>query len=408
MVYDCVVIGGGAAGFFSALALKERKPHARILILEKSNKLLAKVRVSGGGRCNVTHACFEAQVLSKNYPRGEKNLKNLFKTFQTSDTVAWFEKRGVKLHTEADGRVFPVTNSSETIIQCFLQEAQRTKIEIRTSAEVKSFSLTEGVYTVSLAQEQVQTKNLVIATGGYPKLESYQWIAESADVSLESPVPSLFTCNIPQSPLEDLAGISVPKAQVKITGTKLAYSGPLLITHWGLSGPAILKLSAWGARILADKNYEYTLHINWCAQNTEDSLTGDLLTYKSAHAKRLVSSHPLYELPQRLWKRLVMLAEIPEDLRWLDMSKKQMNKLKENILRFECQVKGKSTFKEEFVTCGGISWDNLQLQTLEAKSSPGLFFAGEVLDADGITGGFNFQNAWTTAYVAAQAISERI
>lgn len=399
-----VVIGGGAAGFFGAIRIAELDPSAQVMIVERSGKLLSKVRVSGGGRCNVTHACFEPVLLSQHYPRGEKQLKTLFKSFQAQDTVAWFQQRGVKLKAEADGRMFPITDDSQTIIDCFLQEAKKLKIDIRISTSVENIRVLAKGFELQLGNNQLLLADkILIATGGHPKEEGYDWL-KSLGMKIEMPVPSLFTFNIPDSPFTDLSGVSVQDAQVKVLGSKLTYQGPLLITHWGLSGPAILKLSAWGARWLAEKDYTFSIHISWKSGQTEESVKTVMEDYKLSHPKKLVASNPLLDIPQRLWKRLCELSGVGDELRWMELPKKQQNKLLESMLRYECKVMGKTTFKEEFVTCGGISWDSLDPSTMQSRQIPGIFFAGEVIDSDGITGGFNFQNAWTTAWIAAGAI----
>jgi predicted Rossmann fold flavoprotein len=398
-----VVIGGGAAGIFGAISAAEHFPDAEVVVLEKSDKLLSKVKISGGGRCNVTHACYENANLVKSYPRGNKALRPVFNLFTTVDTIRWFEGKGVKLKVESDGRMFPVTDNSQTIIDCLMGEVARMHIEVKKKYGVQKIEhLPSGRFRLwSDRESSMDADAVLIATGGSPKHVAYQWI-EVLGHTIVPPVPSLFTFNVPDSWLNDLAGISLSQALVKIAGTKLEYTGPLLITHWGFSGPAVLKLSAWGARWLQEQNYACTIHIRWIAEHQEDKLRVELQKFKEAHPKKVISGNPLFGIPQRLWKRLVEMAEISEDLRWVDISKKGINKLVENLFRAEFKVNGKTTFKEEFVTCGGVSLSEINMSTMESKLCKGLFFAGEVLDIDGITGGFNFQNAWTTGYIAGK------
>jgi predicted Rossmann fold flavoprotein len=399
-----VVIGGGAAGFFGAVTAARAFPESRVIVLEKSNKLLSKVKVSGGGRCNVTHACYERNRLVKSYPRGEKSLPGPFAQFDAGTTVQWFEGRGVRLKTEPDGRMFPVTDNSQTIVDCLLAEARAVGVDVRTGWGVKAIEkdpetgtfLITGTDDLSLRADRV-----LVATGGNPNPAAYAWL-ERLGHRVMSPVPSLFTFNVPASPLLDLAGVSVPEAAVKVSGTKLVQNGPLLVTHWGFSGPAVLKLSAWGARDLAGLDYRFQMQVNWVPGKNEDAVRADLAAYRDAHPKQTVAANPLYGLPQRLWKRLVEGAEIGEALRWADLPKKNLNKLIDALVHSTYRVDGKSTYKDEFVTCGGIAAGDVDWQTMESRRCPGLFFAGEILDVDGITGGFNFQNAWTTGYIAGK------
>lgn len=401
-----VVVGGGAAGFFGAIACAQQNPDLEVILLEKTNKLLSKVRVSGGGRCNVTHNCFVPSIFSQHYPRGAKQLKEAFKTFGASETIAWFEKRGVKLKSELDGRMFPTTDNSETIVKCLMQEAEKAGVKVKTGVGVEQVIPEDNQgYTLSLTNgKQLTANKLLICTGGSPKLSGYNWLRELGHTILE-PVPSLFTFNVPGSPLKELQGVSVPKARVRIAGQKLEYEGPLLITHWGYSGPAVLKLSAWGARIFHDQKYTFTALINWIPDYTEESLREHLHDYRKAHPKKVVTTNPLFGLPQRLWKALTAIAEVPAEVRWAELPAKNLNKLVENLLRTPADVKGKTTFKEEFVTCGGIDLSKVNMKTMESRLHPGLYFAGEVLDIDGITGGFNFQAAWTTGFLAGCAMA---
>lgn len=406
-----VVIGGGAAGFFGAITCAQSNQSKEVLLFEKSNKVLAKVKVSGGGRCNVTHSLFEISRFTKHYPRGEKALLALFKQFSAADTIRWFESQGVKLKAEADGRMFPVTDNSQTIIDCLWGEAKRLGVEIKTSTGITAIEPlhepedSQTRFRLSLQNgSSIECDKILVTTGGNPNPQAYGWLAKLGH-TIQTPVPSLFTFNIPQSPFLELAGVAVPEAMVKVAGTKLEQSGPLLITHWGFSGPAILKLSAWGARILHQMDYTFTLSVNWLPLYKEESLRTELLSFKEKNPKKIVASNPLFGLPGRLWKRFTEEAAIAEELRWADLPKKNLNKLIETLIRGSFAVEGKSTFKEEFVTCGGVDLADIHLQTMESKRCKGLFFAGEVLDIDGITGGFNFQSAWTTGYVAGRSMA---
>ncbi|PTX20183.1 hypothetical protein C8N40_103258 [Pontibacter mucosus] len=403
------IIGGGAAGFFAAITCAEANPKARVLLLEKTSKLLAKVRVSGGGRCNVTHHCFTPAVFAQNYPRGAKQLKEAFKLFGARETVDWFAQRGVKLKAEADGRMFPVTDNAETIIECLLQQARRAGVHIRTSASVESIlpvqqDGTQHFILQLAGGESIKADKVLVSTGGNPKSQGYDWLRQLGH-AIQEPVPSLFTFNVPGSPLKELLGVSVPQARVRIAGQKLEYEGPLLITHWGYSGPAVLKLSAWGARLFHEQKYNFTALIQWVPGQTEERLRQELQTFRQSHPKKIVSSNPLFGLPQRLWQGLAQLAEVPEEVRWAELPAKNTNKLVEALLRMPVAVNGKTTFKEEFVTCGGIDLKEVNMKTMESRLQPGLYFAGEVLDIDGITGGFNFQAAWTTGYLAGKAMA---
>ncbi|MEO8760463.1 MAG: NAD(P)/FAD-dependent oxidoreductase [Bacteroidia bacterium] len=400
-----IIIGGGAAGFFAAINAAELHPEANIIILEKSNKLLAKVLVSGGGRCNVTHACFENSLLVKNYPRGEKELRSAFNRFTIEDTIAWFKQHGVTLKTEDDGRMFPTTDNSETIANCLLQAANDLNIKIKTSVSVKEINInTDKTFSLKTDTDyNPQCDKLIIASGGNPKNENYNWLHKVGHTIIP-PVPSLFTFNIPNNEITKLMGISVQNAQLKIGNTKLETEGPLLITHWGLSGPAILKASAWGARILHDLNYDFTAIVNWVPIYREEALRDLLLQQKSNNATKNIGGNSPLEIPKRLWEFFLQKTIIDETSKWADISKKQINALVNVLLNDTYQVKGKTTFKEEFVTCGGISLKEIDFTTMQSKLVPNLFFAGEVLDIDGVTGGFNFQNAWTTGWIAANGL----
>ncbi len=410
--YPIVVLGGGAAGFFGAIACAEASPSVPVLLLEKSPKLLSKVRVSGGGRCNVTHACESAAQLIQHYPRGGRQLKEAFQKFGVADTIAWFTKRGVKLKTEADGRMFPTTDSSETIARALEDAARQAGVRIytRTAAD-RIEPLPEGGFKLLLSGEgatslgaELRASRLLIATGGNPKSGAYDWLRELSHTIAE-PVPSLFTFNVPTSPLRELPGVSVPYARVVLAGEKLQYEGPLLVTHWGVSGPAVLKLSAWGARRLHELGYHGTALISWAPTYTDETLRPWAQQFRLDNGKKQVASHPQFGLPTRLWHTLVSEAGIGPETRWSDVPAKAQSRLLELLLRTPLQVQGKTTHKDEFVTCGGIPLAEVNFKTMESRQVPGLHFAGEVLDVDGITGGFNFQAAWTTGFLAGQAMA---
>ena len=406
---NVIVIGGGAAGFFGAIACAEANLQLKVTLLEAGRKPLAKVRISGGGRCNVTHHCFDPARLVENYPRGGKALRGAFTRFQPQDTVRWYESRGVKLKTEADGRIFPITDSSETIINCLMRSADKAGVDLRTGVGVKTVKYFDteqkSCFQVGLKDGQgLQCDRLLFATGSNPA--GYRW-AKNLGHKIESSVPSLFTFNIKDSRLEGLAGISVDNVRVKLgTGKhKLEQTGALLITHWGVSGPAILKLSAWGARFLYDLKYDSSLEINWLPEHNLESLKLLLLEFKQNNSKKKIVNHSPVELPKRLWQSLVNYVGIKPDKVWSQISKKELNKLVSELVRGQYQIKGKGVFKDEFVTCGGISLKEVNFKTMESKKCPGLYFAGEILDIDGVTGGFNFQSAWTTSWLAGQAIA---
>ncbi|MCW3074834.1 MAG: NAD(P)/FAD-dependent oxidoreductase [Flaviaesturariibacter sp.] len=400
-----VVIGGGAAGFFCAINAARMNPALQVTILEKTTKLLSKVRISGGGRCNTTHALFDIGELFKRYPRGQNFVKKTFHQFSTTDTIKWFEERGVKLKVEKDGRMFPVTDSSETIIDCLMEEATRYGVEIKLSTEVKSLQLIETRWQLSLANGQnILTDYVCIASGGYPKSSMFDWL-RSLGHTIAEPVPSLFTFNLPKHPITSLMGVSVIKARVKIEGTKLVEEGPVLITHWGLSGPAILRLSAWGARELAGRAYEYKAHIAWLPDYNDQTLKERFTKARSNVSSKKIANHNLGALPNRLWLFLLEQSGVKEDMRFADLPAKIENALIRNLVDFVVEVKGKTTFKEEFVTAGGINLSEVDANTMMSRKAPNLFFAGEILDVDGITGGFNFQHAWTSGWIAAKTIA---
>jgi predicted Rossmann fold flavoprotein len=401
-----IVIGGGAAGFFCAVTAARLQPGLQVTLVEKSGKVLSKVKVSGGGRCNVTHACFDITEMSRNYPRGNNFVKKAFHNFFTTDTIRWFEERGVVLKKEEDGRMFPVTDSSQTIIDCLVRELNKHKVEMLLHAEVKRINKASDIFSVELNDGRKLTSDfLCIASGGYPKSAQFDWI-KSTGHSIEEPVPSLFTFNIPQHPVTVLMGVTIPHTKVKVAGTKLEQSGPLLITHWGLSGPAVLKLSAWGARILAEKSYEFTILVNWLPSFNEQKLNEHIQQNRIEAGAQKLSGRNNLGLPQRLWEYMIDQSAISKEKRWADLSHKEQLQLVRLILASEFQVKGKTTYKEEFVTSGGIRLNEIDHHTMMSKKSGGLFFAGEVMDVDGITGGFNFQHAWTSGYIAGKSIAE--
>lgn len=394
-MYDLIVIGGGAAGVFAANAAKGHSPSSKVLLLERSRTLLAKVRVSGGGRCNVTHHCFDPQLLVTHYPRGGKELRGLFHRFQPQDTVEWFTSRGVPLKIEGDGRIFPESDSSESIIDCLLTEAERLGVEIRSHQPINTITKTEGGFTVELKEEQVRSRSLLLATGSHPS--SLEWTKKWGH-TIQPAVPSLFTFNVPHSPLNHLSGISLTDVGLKIENTSLSQRGPLLITHFGFSGPAVLKLSAWGARHFHEKNYQVTLLINWLPQMSEEEIFQQLLTEKEVSHSKLLSTCNLFQMPKNLWKHFI--ETLNSNKRLADVSQKSLQLLAKKLHSDPYNIHGKTTHKEEFVTCGGVTLKEVDFKTLESKVCPKLYFAGEILDIDGVTGGFNFQNAWSTGYIA--------
>ena len=395
-----IIIGGGASGFFAAINCAIHHPQAVITILEKTNKILSKVRVSGGGRCNVTHHCFENNVLIKNYPRGEKELQQVFAQFNVTDTIEWFKLRGVKLKVEADGRMFPESNSSETIINCFLQEAQKFNITIKLSEEVVDIENKNSTQLVVRTNKQNYVANSVIfAIVVHHQLKNYSCLQQSKH-RIDELIPSLFTLNLPQSNINELMGLSVKNATVKVNGTKFQFTGPLLITHWGLSGPAILKLSAYAAEYFYKNNYHVGISVNWSGSLNEAELKS--LIEFNLTSKALIANSTLFEIPKRLWEFLLQRAEIPLSKPWIELGKKQLQKLVQVLTNDAYPMQGKTTFKEEFVTAGGINLKEITFKTMESKLVPHLFFCGEVLNIDGITGGFNFQNAWSTAWIASK------
>jgi predicted Rossmann fold flavoprotein len=399
-----VIVGGGAAGFFAALACAEANPGASVQIFERSPEVLAKVRVSGGGRCNVTHACFDPAELVKNYPRGARELLGPFHRFQPRDTVAWFEARGVATKTEADGRMFPITDSSQTIIDCLTREAARLGVKVRTGCGVAEILKKTSSFNLWLTEDgTVECDCLLLATGGSRGLKGHG-LAASLGHTIEPPVPSLFTFHIDDPRLRGLGGLSSPSARVRVPGTPIDESGALLITHWGLSGPAILRASAWGARLLAEKHYDFPLHVQWLADHDHRRVVAAFQDARTHHPRKHVAGWSPLGLPQRLWERLTAAAGINAETTWAALSKEAVQTLARELCAGEFHVTGKSMFKEEFVTCGGVALKEVDFRTMESRLCPGLYLAGEVLDIDAVTGGFNFQSAWTTGWIAGQAM----
>jgi len=400
-----IIVGGGAAGFFAALACADAGYAGEILILEKTAHFLSKVKISGGGRCNVTQACFNEREFVTRYPRGDRALIAPFKQFQAGDTVAWFAARGVKLKTEGDGRMFPITDSSQTIIDCLLNHARARGVKVRANCGVESVTKKSDGFAAALTNgETVTADKLLLATGGC-RTPALGQLAVSLGHTLEPPVPSLFTFHVSTPWLRDLAGISVELVEASVAETKLRERGPLMVTHWGLSGPAILRLSAWGARVLHDLNYQCTLRINWLPRWNDETLAKEFEARRQSQAARLVVNSSMAPLPARLWEQLVLAAGIPRETRWSALSRPAQHKLIQQLLRGDFPVTGKSLNKDEFVTCGGVKLGEVDFKTMESRICRGLFFAGELLDIDGITGGFNFQAAWTTGWIAGRAMA---
>jgi predicted Rossmann fold flavoprotein len=404
--FDIIIVGGGAAGFFTAINIVEKNPKLKVAILERGKEVLSKVRISGGGRCNVTHACFEPNELVKFYPRGEKELRGPFHQFCSGDTIEWFSNHGVELKIEDDGRMFPVSNSSQTIIDCFQKATQKLGITVLTGQSVQSIFKKDNFWKIETQNENYLTEKLVLATGSNPKM----WeMLQAFGHAVVSPVPSLFTFNIKDSRIKELPGVAA-QVTVKVKDTKLSSTGPLLITHWGMSGPAILKLSAWGARILHDKNYQFTIFINWLNDMDKEDVEKILKDLKQEHAKKAVSKKSPFDFPNRLWESLVLASGIDTSTtlgttKWADLSKIQIQNLANQLTNGTFQVNGKSTFKEEFVTAGGIDLKEINFKTMESKLHQNLYFAGEIVNIDAITGGFNFQNAWTSGFILANNIA---
>ena len=403
-----VVIGGGAAGFFSAIQIAELHPDWEISILEKSNKILSKVKVSGGGRCNVTHACPDVEILLKKYPRGARFLKKAFYQFATKNTIAWFAKNGVTLHTEKDGRMFPTTNNSETIIECLLNKVKEYTIQVLLNHEVVDIVKGDAGFAITLANNTtIHADAICMATGGMLKASSFEWLIRLGH-SIVEPVPSLFTFNTSDKTITSLMGVAVDNASIQWAGNKHIEKGPLLITHWGMSGPAAIKLSAWCAREMAAVNYEGQIIINWVPTYTEQSLKMEWINFRLDFGKREMGSKNPFNLPNRLWQYFLEQAGIANNTKWADLKSTQQQILIQQLVRTTLPIKGKTTFKEEFVTCGGVELTEIEASTMESKLVPGLHFAGEMMDVDGITGGFNFQHAWTSGWIAAQHMGQMV
>ena len=398
--FDILIVGGGAAGFFTAINIVEKNPKLKVAILERGQEVLTKVRISGGGRCNVTHACFVPNDLVKFYPRGEKELRGPFHQFCSGDTIEWFEKHGVELKIEDDGRMFPVSNSSQTIIDCFLNATNKHGIQVLTGQSVQSIFKATDYWKVETNHETFACRKLIMTTGSNPKI----WeMLENIGHSIVPAVPSLFTFNIKDARIKELMGVSA-MATVKVKDTKLAATGPLLITHWGMSGPGILRLSAWGARILAEKHYQFTIQVNWLNEMTFEDAASQLKDLKLEHSKKAVSKKSPFDFPNRLWESLVLASGISEETKWADLNKNQLQNLANQLVNGQFQVNGKSTFKEEFVTAGGIDLKEINFKSMESKLHENLYFAGEIVNIDAITGGINFQNAWTSGFIVANSI----
>ncbi len=403
---DVCVIGGGAAGFFAAITCAEANPELRVVIVEKGREVLSKVRISGGGRCNVTHACFEPSELIKRYPRGGRELRGPFHTWQPSDTVNWFESHGVKLKTEADGRMFPMTDRSETIVNCLKDVARQASVRVMTGCGLDRVEVSDGGgFDLSFSDgSRASCRALLIASGGLKPGPIHRFVEESGH-TIEPLAPSLFTFHIKDKRLEDLAGVSVEQAEVMIPEISFREKGPILITHWGLSGPAILKLSAMGARWIQSVDYAFDCRVNWVGGSNLETIGAELRRSKSEAGRRHIWNSPVSGLPRRLWEKLTAAAIIPETLTWSHASAPQLAALARQLTTCEFRVAGKSMNKEEFVTCGGVRLKEVDFKTMESRIIPNLYFAGEVLDIDAVTGGFNFQAAWTTGYLAGRAMA---
>lgn len=399
------IIGAGAAGCFAAANIPYVEGR-EVVVFEKSSKALQKVKVSGGGRCNVTHACFDVPELIKRYPRGQRFLRKTLYQFSPQHTIDWFERRGVVLKTEDDGRMFPVTDSSQTIIDCLHREMQHNNVKVLYSKAVNRVAKNNDVFVLQFNDGTIyEADKVLVACGGFPKAEQYNWIMASGH-SIDIPVPSLFTFNLPKHPVTELMGISVPHAIVKIQGTKIVESGPLLITHWGLSGPVVLRCSAWGANHLNNAGYDFKISVNWTGEAGVEDMLNRIMAYRQDIGKQYIENHSMTGIPKRLWMYILQRSEIADNTRWGDLPAKMQNKLVNTLVNDEYHVFGKTTFKEEFVTSGGIKLSEVEPKTLESRVVPGLYFAGEILNVDGITGGFNFQHAWSSAYIAAKSMTE--
>lgn len=397
--YDVVVVGGGAAGFFSAIQVKNSNAQLRVAILEKTANFLSKVRISGGGRCNVTNHTLDIEDLAKNYPRGEKQLRKAFHQFNAKDTIEWFESRGIKLKVYPDNCIFPLANDSQVIIDCFLKECLDKGVTLKAKTGVRSIERLDHGYHLLTDEGKISAEKVIITTGGQPKVSGLKWI-EDAGLKIVHPVPSLFTFNMPNNPIRELMGNVVEQTTVKIEGTKLTGHGPLLVTHWGMSGPAILQLSAWGARLLEEKNYQFRIFVNWLNDVKEEELRQEIQRQIKVQPDKMLANANPFPITNKLWVFLLGKYGFSNTIRWKEVNGKLVNKLINQLLYDTYDVSGKTTFKEEFVTAGGVSLSEINMNTMESKTNPGMYFAGEVLDIDGITGGFNFQAAWTTGFIA--------
>lgn len=400
------VIGGGAAGFFSAVTAKRNFPEAEVIIYEKSQKVLSKVKISGGGRCNVTNHCFDTDELAKNYPRGEQFLRKAFKQFSVKDTIDWYESRGVKLVTLPDKCIFPKSDSSQTIIDCLMEEVFQLNIVIKTQTAILKIEQKTDHFELTTTMEIINADRIILTVGGIPKRSGMEWI-ERTGCEMIDPVPSLFTFNMPENQVTELMGVVIEQTESKIEREKLVANGPLLVTHWGMSGPSVLKLSAWGARLLAEKNYEFNLLVNWVDGKKEEEIRNILQSFSQGDhgAKKIDNLNP-FGISKRMWKFICDKLEFSEEFRWNELGKKNLNKLVNQLVNDSYPVSGKTTFKEEFVTAGGVALKQVDVNTMQHKQIEGLFFAGEVLDIDGITGGFNFQAAWTTGFIAGKNVGK--
>ena len=396
------IIGGGAAGFFAALSVKEHHPDHEVILFEKTSKVLSKVKVSGGGRCNLTHNCSDIAKLCEAYPRGGKKLKSLFYQFNITDTIAWFESRGVAIKTEKDGRMFPVSDQSKSIIDCLVTEMTRLKVALRLGHSITKMEQEGQYWKLEFADAESQNFDaVIIATGGSAKLKGFDWLSRLGH-SIVPPIPSLFTFNMPNEPIKVLMGLVVENARVKIKDTKIQTQGPLLITHWGMSGPAILKASSFGARELSERDYNFEIQINWVDQTNTELLFEQLQEFSQLHPQKGIGNQKAFPLPNRLWNFLLQKAAIPTDRKWIEIGKKKFRQLAALLTQDSYQVAGKTTFKEEFVTCGGVDLSEIDLKTMQSKKLSNLYFAGEVIDVDAITGGYNFQAAWSGGYCAGK------
>ncbi|MDX2481227.1 MAG: NAD(P)/FAD-dependent oxidoreductase [Desulfuromusa sp.] len=401
---EIAIIGGGAAGFFAAIAAKENYPEANVVIFEKSKDILAKVKISGGGRCNVTNACSGIKELAAAYPRGGNALQRAFRTFSNIDTIQWFESRGVPLIIQDDNCVFPLSQNSQSIIDCFLEQTSQLKIKIELKTGIKSIRTVADTLQLAFVGDKIPRRTfdkVIVATGGSPKKDGLVWL-EKLNHQIKEPVPSLFTFKMPDEPVAELMGIVVENTLVSIQGSKLKAEGALLITHWGMSGPAILKLSALGARLLSNKNYNFKIQVNWTNVRNQDAVVTQLNSLVRAHPKKILANVRPYSLPERLWGYLLEKSELPTSKKWGEIGKTGLNKLVNVLTNDVYAVQGRTQFKEEFVTCGGVSLASIDINTMQSKVCENLYFAGEVMDIDGITGGYNFQAAWTTAFIAAK------